>query len=246
METYGGFARVYDMFMDDADYGMWHEYINSICTRAGVAPELVLDLGCGTGSFDILLADAGLEVIGVDSSEEMLAVARDKAGERDILFLAQDIREFELYGTVDLILSLLDTLNYITEEEELLRVFRLAANYLNPGGLFIFDMNTEYKFREILGENTFADVRDDAAYIWENTYFEEERINEFYMNFFIETDSGAYERIEECHHERAYSPERIKELVEESGLSLLDMYDAYTFDPPRAESERIFFVARKG
>lgn len=248
MEAYSGFASVYDLFMEDVDYDSWIKYIKDIWKRYGLKPELVADLGCGTGTVSIKLCEEGIDVIGIDSSVEMLDVALEKAkmAGKDILFLNQDISEFELYGTVDSIICLMDTLNYITEDEDFYSVLKWANNYLNNDGIFIFDVNTEYKFKEILGSNTFSDVQEDAAYIWENTYDEEEKINEYYVNFFIKNKKGTYDRIEECHYERAYSVEEIKMHIEKSGLRLLDIFDAYTFDPPKADSARIFFCCGKG
>jgi len=158
----------------------------------------------------------------------------------------QDMREFELYGTVDCIISLCDSLNYITDENDLLEVFRLADNYLEPNGLFIFDMNTEYKFKEILGNNTFAEAEEEAAYIWENFYDEEEKINEYYVSFFVrDKKSQMYRRFEEEHYEKAYSLETVKKLLNKAGLKFLAVYDAFTFDVPKAESERVYFIAQE-
>jgi 2-polyprenyl-3-methyl-5-hydroxy-6-metoxy-1,4-benzoquinol methylase len=248
MEAYESFAAVYDMFMEDTDYDAWVDYIQAIWEKEKVSPKLILDLGCGTGNVSQRLAKKGYSMIGIDISEEMLMIAKAKAQKEglDILYLMQDMREFELYGTVNCIISLFDSLNYITEEEDLLQVFSLVNNYLHPGGLFLFDLNTEYKFRHVLGQNVFAESREDAAYIWENYYDEEEGINEFYMNFFIQEKNGQrYERKEEWHYEKAYSIETIKKLIEKSGMELVNIYDAFTFEPPKEDSERIYVVARE-
>ena len=158
MEAYTSFAQVYDLFQDNIPYGEWADYLKSLLNEYGVKDGLVLDLGCGTGSITELLAKAGYDMIGVDASEEMLELAYEKRAEsgHDILYLLQDMREFELYGTVRAIVSVCDSLNYITEEEELLHVFRLVRNYLDPDGVFFFDMNTIYKYSEMLGETTIA------------------------------------------------------------------------------------------
>ncbi|OUQ58888.1 SAM-dependent methyltransferase [Tyzzerella sp. An114] len=248
MGVYESFASVYDTFMGETDYDGWVSYIEKIWERENLSPEIVLDLGCGTGNVTERLAKKGYDMIGIDLSEDMLAKARDKAYEEnlDILYLCQDMREFELYGTVNCILSLFDSLNYITDEDDLLKVFKLVNNYLHPKGLFIFDMNTEYKFKNIYADNTYAETTENAAYIWENFYDEEEKINEYYMNFFIEDEeTGTYERFEECHYEKAYSIDIIKNLIEESGMQFVAVYDAYTFEPAREDSERIFVVARE-
>lgn len=248
MEAYESFASVYDMFMEDIDYDMWLEYIKEICNKYNLSPKLGLDLGCGTGNMTIRMAQSGIDMIGVDISEQMLSEAVQKS-EREglkILYLLQDMREFELYGTVDIIVSLCDSINYVTEPDDLLTVFKLVNNYLDPKGIFIFDVNTEYKFKELLGCNNFSQTTDDAAYIWENFYDEEEKINEYYMNFFIKDNcSGKYNRFEEFHYERAYGIDEIKALLTESGLEFLTAYDAFTFEPPKENSQRLYFVARE-
>lgn len=151
MGAYESFASVYDLFMDDVDYDGWVKYIEEIWKKFNVNPELICELGCGTGNITLRLAEKGYDIIGVDLSADMLSEARKKAAEKglDVLFLLQDMREFELYGTVNSILCLCDSLNYITEDEDIQEVFDLVNNYLHPGGVFIFDLNTEYKFREI-------------------------------------------------------------------------------------------------
>lgn len=244
MSIYGDFARVYDLFMEDIPYDLWVEYIISLFKKYKKNPELLLELGCGTGNITARLADKGYDMIGLDISEEMLNIAKQKNS--DILYLAQDMCEFELYGTVDCIVCLCDSLNYILEEKDLTKVFSLVKNYLNPDGLFIFDMNTQYKFETVLGSNTFADNKDSAAFIWENYYYEDEKINEYCMTFFVkDLKSGLYEKIEETHEERAYSTEEIKTIIEKAGLVFVDVFDECTFNEPHEQSERIYFVTKK-
>lgn len=247
MSAYESFASVYDLFMSDIDYDDWVEYIEAIWKKFNIKPEIVCELGCGTGSVTLRLADKGYDMIGIDVSADMLSEARKKAldGDKDILFLLQDMREFELYGTVNSILCLCDSLNYITEDEDMQQVFDLVNNYLHPGGLFVFDLNTEYKFKEIYGENTFSEVDDDAVYIWENFYDEEEKINEYYLNFFVKNENGTYNRTQEEHYERAYTIEEIKGFIEKSGMKFEAAYDAFTFEPARDDSERVYIVARE-
>lgn len=156
MEAYSGFAEVYDLFMDNVPYEEWSHYLMQILKNNGITDGLVLDLGCGTGKITRLLSKAGYDMIGVDISEEMLSIAREQESE-DILYLHQDMRDFELYGTVKAVVSICDSMNYITEEEDLLTVFRLVNNYLDPGGIFVFDLNTIYKYKEILGETTICE-----------------------------------------------------------------------------------------
>lgn len=248
LEAYTGFAEVYDLFMEETPYGEWSVRLTDILREYGIRNGLVLDLGCGTGVMTELLADAGYDMIGIDRSEEMLEAAmerRTRSG-HDILYLCQDMREFELYGTVRAIVSVCDTMNYILNEEEFLRILMLAArNYLDFGGLFIFDLNTEYKYRELLGERTIAENRDSGSFIWENYYDEEEMINEYNLTLFIREDSGYYRKYEESHYQRAYTLERVRALAERSGLRLLHIYDAYTREPARDDSERICVVCQR-
>ncbi len=246
MSAYESFASVYDLFMGDIDYDGWVEYVEKIWEKFNIKPEIVCELGCGTGNISLRLAKKGYDMIGIDNSADMLSKARQKAeGIENMLFLLQDMREFELYGTVNSILCLCDSLNYITEDEDMQQVFDLVNNYLHPNGLFVFDMNTEYKFKEIYGENTFTEVDDEAVYIWENYYDEEEKINEYYLNFFVKNSGGTYNRTQEEHYERAYSLEEIKKFIEKSGMRFEAAYDAFTFEPVREDSERIYVVARE-
>lgn len=248
MDAYAGFAGVYDFFMEDVPYESWSRWLWELLTDYGIEDGLVLDLGCGTGVMTELLAEAGYDMIGIDQSEEMLEAAlkkRDQSG-HEILYLCQDMREFELYGTVRAIISVCDSMNYILEEEGILQILTAAArNYLDYGGLFVFDLNTEYKYRELLGEQTIAENRDEGSFIWENFYDEETMINEYDLTLFIREDSGYYKKYEETHYQRAYTFDTVRRLVKQSGLELLHLYDAYTREPAGEDSERICVVCRR-
>lgn len=247
MEAYGRFAGVYDIFMDNVNYGEWTDYIIEALVQDGIKDGLVLELGCGTGTVTEMLADAGYDMIGIDNSEEMLAEAMEKRAEsgHDILYLLQDMQDFELYGTVRAVVSVCDSMNYVTEPEDLEYVFALVNNYLDPGGLFIFDMNTVYKYQEMIGDSTIAENREEGSFIWENTYDEESGINEYALTLFLPDTDGRYEKVEEVHYQRAYPLEQIKTLLQSSGLKLLAVYDAYTRDAPRADSGRLTFIAKE-
>jgi len=247
MAMYESFARVYDTFMDNVPYEEWSLYIRRLLAEEGIRDGLVLELGCGTGSMTELLARAGYDMIGVDNSEDMLEIAQEKRVESgaDILYLLQDMREFELYGTVRAVVSVCDSMNYITEEEDLLQVFRLVNNYLDPGGIFLFDLNTVYKYQELLGDNTFAENREECSFIWENTYFEEEGINEYDLTLFLKEEESRYRKYEETHYQRAYELNRIEELLDRAGMKLEAVYEAFTRNVPGPESERVYFVARE-
>lgn len=245
--SYGAFASVYDILMDNVNYEAWADYLKERLKEYGIFDGLVLELGCGTGTMTELLSEAGYDMIGVDNSGEMLAEAMEKRVEsgHDILYLLQDMQEFELYGTVRAIISVCDSMNYVTEEEELLKVFKLANNYLDPGGILIFDMNTVYKYEEILGDRTIAENREDCSFIWENSYDPETGINVYELALFLSREDGLYEKEEEVHYQRAYPQECVTELLEKAGLEVLAVYDAYTLEAPRMDSERLTFVARE-
>ena len=164
MGSYENFARVYDELMDNVPYEEWAQFILNLLQDRKITEGLVLELGCGTGKLMTLLGKAGFDMIGVDNSVEMLQIAKEKTSQ-DFLYLLQDMREFELYGTVKAVISVCDSVNYITKKEELRKVFQLVNNYLDPEGLFIFDFNTEYKYRELIGETVIAEDREDVSFI---------------------------------------------------------------------------------
>ena len=251
MEAYTSFAEVYDQFMDNVPYREWADFLQEILQKEGISDGLVLDLGCGTGSMTEELAGRGYDMIGVDNSEDMLEIAMEKRQEsgHDILYLLQDMQEFELYGTVRAVVSVCDSVNYVTEKEELEQVFRLVNNYLDPGGIFIFDFNTEYKYREVLGDRTIAENREDSSFIWDNYYYEEEHINEYDLTLYIQDEEYSSEgrelfrKYQETHYQRGYTLEEIRELLARSGLVFEQAYDAFTREPPTEKSERICVIA---
>lgn len=247
MDAYTGFASVYDMFMDNIPYEEWCEYLTDILRDYGVEDGLVLDLGCGTGKLTRLLAGKGYDMIGVDLSEEMLEIALLHQAEDDggILYLLQDMREFELYGTVRAVVSICDSMNYLLEYEDLVQVFSLVNNYLDPGGVFVFDLNTPYKYREILGEQTIAENRDEGSFIWENYFDEEEGVNEYDLTLFVREADGRFRKFEETHYQRAYALETVQEALKQAGMEFVAVYDAFTKELPEADSERIYVVARE-
>ena len=249
MEAYTGFAAVYDLFQDNVPYDEWCAYLAGLLADHGVKEGLVLDLGCGTGNVTTRLAALGYDMIGVDHSQEMLEIALDKQDSRhsnSILYLCQDMRTFELYGTVAAAVSICDSMNYITDGKDLTEVFRLVNNYLDPDGVFIFDLNTPYKYETLLADNTFAEVRDESSFIWENFYDRQERINEYDLTLFIrESKKGLYRRYTETHFQRAYSLAEVREAAEAAGLAFVAAYDAFTREPVRPDSERIYVILRE-
>ena len=207
MESYGKFASVYDMFQDNVNYREWTEYIVETLAQDEIKDGLVLELGCGTGTVTEMLAEAGYDMIGIDNSEEMLAEAMEKRVEsgHNILYLLQDMQDFELYGTVRAVISVCDSMNYLTDEEDLEYVFALVNNYLDPGGLFVFDMNTIHKYRDVIGDTTIAEDREDGSFIWENSYDQEKNLNVYELALFLPREDGLYEKCEEEHGSRVYS-----------------------------------------
>lgn len=184
-ESYTDFAAIYDrLILEDINYNAIADYIEATLNRLGKKAELVCDLACGTGTLTDILSKRGYDMIGIDLSTEMLDIARRK--NPDILFLNQDICAFELYGTVDALLCMTDSLNYIPEATDLFAIFKAAKTcYLNPGAPFIFDLNSPYKLKSVLGDNTFTYDSDDVFYVWENEYSPEEKCTDFYLTFFV-------------------------------------------------------------
>lgn len=246
MEAYTGFAEVYDTFMDNVPYEEWTEYYVGILRENGIRDGLVLDLGCGTGSMTEILAEKGYDMIGIDSSEDMLDLAMEKknASGHDILYLLQDMREFELYGTVRAVISACDSVNYITDPDELTETFALVNNYLDPGGLFLFDFNTDYKYRELLGDTTIAENREECSFIWENFYDPSEQINEYDLTIFVR-EGSLYRKFEETHFQRGYTLQQIQACLEAAGMEVLAFYDEFTKEQPGSQSARICVIARE-
>ncbi len=260
MKVYHDFAEVYDELMDNVPYEEWGERLDGLIKKYGVSkPErdsedvlesernLVVDLGCGTGTLTELMYKKGYDMVGVDVSESMLAIALGKkeASGSEILYLAQDMRELELYSTVGTIYSVCDSLNYILEEQELLDVFGLVNNYLYPGGIFIFDFNTDYKYREVIGETVIAENREDCSFIWENFYDVEEEVNECDLTVFVRQEDENFRRFRETHLQRGYTAEQMAALVGQAGMEVVEVMDADTGGNVSDESGRVYIVARE-
>ena len=272
-DQYAEFAQVYDLFMDNIDYEQWVMRLQELLEQQDIPNGIVCELGCGTGSMTELLAEAGYDMIGIDASPEMLEMATEKKlnSGHDILYLLQDARSFELYGTVTAVISVCDSLNYVTEPGELLQVFRLVNNYLDPGGIFLFDMNTPVRYASI-GDDTIAENREEGSFIWENQYDPETQINEYLLTLFLpvisadaerdsgscieaERDSGScteersesalYRKTEEYHCQRAYSTEEVENLLQASGMKFLGAWDGYTRNPVSANTERVLYMAQE-
>jgi len=228
--------------MDNAPYKMWAAYIDSVLTRhlgQNRKNHIVLDMACGTGNITIELAEMGYDMIGMDISTDMLSQAQAKTGGQRILFLAQDMRELDLYGTVDAAICVCDGMNYILKEAELEAIFKRVRMFLNPGGVFIFDMNTEHKFKEILGDKSFTADSNGVEYEWDNHYDPDTGINE-YRVVFTPSDN---EPFIEVHYQRAYPVEMICGLLLAAGFSKVDVRDSYSDNAPGDECARAVFIA---
>lgn len=258
MQAYTDFANVYDLFMDNVPYEEWADRITELIDKYGeiTVPEgdsalaseaqLMVDLGCGTGTLTRLLKKRGFDMIGVDLSYEMLEVARQKSFDSsDILYLNQDMRELELYSTVGNVISVCDSINYLLTAEDLLETFRLVNNYLYPRGLFIFDFNTVHKYRDVIGETTIAENREEGSFIWENYYYEDEEINEYDLTIYFKNSDETYTRSQETHIQRGYDLNTMTELVNKSGLQLVCAFDSDTNGEITENTERICMVARE-
>ncbi len=241
MDAYSKFAQVYDELMEDVPYKEISEIIDSKIKKYGVENNIVLDLACGTGTLTKYLSDKGYEMIGADMSADMLQIAQEK--NPDVLFLNQPMEDFELYGTVGAIVCSLDSINYLLDDESLYETFRLCNNYLEPDGLLIFDINTEYKFKNILADNIFTFDNDRIFYTWENNYSEDEKLCDFYLTFFVK-EGDLYSRFDEVHTERVYSDSEIENALCTNGFEILEKLDNFTDEPAYENSERVVYVCK--
>lgn len=270
MESYRDFAGVYDEFMDATPYEEWCSRLIDIINKYGVSKpvseldlenlseeeqallseqNLVLDLGCGTGTLTEMMAEAGYDMLGVDMSYDMLQVAMDKQAEseHDIMYLCQDMRELELYCTVGTVICVCDSINYVLEDEEVIETFSRVNNYLFPKGLFVFDFNTTYKYGEIIGDTTIAENREDCSFIWDNYYDAESHINEYDLTIFVRADEEEelFTRFQETHLQRGYDLQEMLYFIKKAGLEFITAIDADTNDEVTPITERILMVCRE-
>ena len=243
MSNYDVIADFYDRFTQDVDYDSRAQYISELLKGSETGCKTVLDLACGTGSLTVRLAELGYDMIGVDNSEEMLSIARMKHQLEGILWLCQEGEELDLYGDIDCAICTLDSVNHITDFEELVRVFKRVSLFMNKGGRFIFDVNTVYKHREILGDNSFVWEDDGIFCAWQNEFDADTNTVNMQLDFFVEQAYG-YDRETQFVTERAYTRQEICKALEMSGFELVCEYDDMTFNAPSENSERIFYVAR--
>ena len=248
MEQYTKLAKCYDKLNSDFDYKALSEFLaGEIRENQIIDSSLVLDLACGTGKLTFLLRELGYDMTGVDLIEEMLMVARDtcyKRGIDNILWLNQDMTDFELYGTVDACVCTLDSLNYLTSLKDLERCLSLVKNYLIPDGVFVFDLNTPYRFENIYSDNSFVLEDEDTFLVWQNEYSKKSKLCNFYLTIFEKQENGAYERYDEIQRERCYSMKQIKSLLAKLGFEIIHVYGDFYKNPVTKESEKWYFTVR--
>ena len=247
MNSYTAITDIYDNLMrEDIDYGKWTDYIEDIFAHYNKKPKLICDLACGTGTFTVNLAKRGYDMIGVDKSPQMLNRARDKAAYAglDILFLSQSFSELDLYGGCDAFLCMLDGFNYVLLPKTLYEIARkIKTCFMEPGGIFIFDLSSFYKLESYIGDNTFIYDKDGIFYAWENKFHKNKAISDMYINFFIKSERG-YRRFCERHLQKAYTEQEIKKIFFAAGFKSVDAFSPLTFSPVKSRDMRNVFVAR--
>ena len=253
-DNYGAISTIYDNINANVDYSAWADFFEKCFDKfLPQRPELVLDLACGTGSMTFELAKRGYDMIGIDGSYDMLNVAYDRKYDlelpRDVLFLLQDMREFELYGTVGAITCCLDSINYLTADKELDKCFSLAHNYLDPDGLFLFDMNTPHKFENVYGSNTYVyeeeDCGNNSFCVWQNYYDTSSKLCDFSLTVFEKDDvTLQYSRRDESQTERCYSRDEIEKALMNNKFEIIGFYSDFNFSPAKDTDERWYVVAR--
>lgn len=245
---YSNFASIYDRLMRDVPYAGWMSYLARLFAKHNIKPIEILDIGCGTGNVTIPLAEMGYNLTGLDMSPEMLAVAEEKARNKGIAinWLCQDVRAMDLADlSFELVISMTDSLNYISNASELQHVFKQVRDLLNDGGWFVFDLNSAYKIKEVFGNNVFTLLDDDIAYVWENSYDEADRTCCMDLTFFVRETDGRYRRFSEEHSETGYEITEVSELLKQAGLTVRAVYGENSLTEPEATAERIYFVAQK-
>lgn len=246
MTYYGEFAQYYDELICDVDYAARAAYFDQIITKFGGSRGILLDVACGTGSLSFEMEKLGYDVIGADISEEMLGIANEKRYElgSQALFLNQSMQELDLYGTVDAAVCALDSINHITDTDELIKGFQKVSLFLHPDGVFVFDVNTIYKHEHVLANETYVYECEDIFCVWQNEYHEKNHLVDIQLDFFSECEDGRYVRTQETFCERAYSDEEICSMLKAAGLTVVARYDSDSFLSPRTDSQRVIYVAK--
>lgn len=246
--SYNNLALVYDKLMEDIDYQAWANYLDQLISKYKAPGKELIDLGCGTGSISLKLAQKGYNVLGIDYSEEMLSQADQKFRENNIVIplYHQDIRQFVMDRNVDIVISTFDTLNYILDEKDIERTFKNVFEVLKKDALFIFDINTPYKLKEILGDNIFTYNTEEISYIWENDFDDKENICQMCLTFFIlDQETGLYERFEEFHEQKSYEIDYLIDILHKTGFKVLNVHGELNMEEPNEEDHKVFIVAKK-
>jgi len=244
-KQFGALAGYYDILNYNADYSKVADYIEGVFALYKRAPALVLDLACGTGNLAIELDRRGCDMTGLDLSAEMLAAASAKRPDGKILWLNQDMRSFELYGTVDAVVCCFDSLNYILDGADIKKCFSLVHNYLNYGGLFIFDVNSKYKFERVYAKNNFVLENKNVYCSWQNYYDEKTETCNFYLTLFVKQPDGLYKRYTETQKEKYHSEEFLKSALAESGFGDIKTFRNFKLEQASGNCERLCFAAAK-
>ncbi len=248
MNQYTVLAAFYDKLNADLDYNAIRDFIKSVLKEQNLPEKAsLLDLACGTGKLTNLFAAEGYDMIGADLSPEMLSEAQNASMEAGVypLYLCQDMRELDLYGTVDAAFCCLDSLNYLPEEGDLAKVFARLKHFVVPGGLFIFDVNTAYRFQTVYGNNTYVYDEDDVYCVWQNFFDEEKNTCDFDLTFFVKDQKNTYRRMEESQRERYFSPEVIEQAFSQNGFSLVASYGSLNKTAPTNTDEKCYYVVRR-
>ncbi len=244
--SYDNFSRFYDLLTDNVEYKKRADYFCRLLSLCGINGGILLDLACGTGSISVEMAKKGFDVIGVDSSIGMLNAAREKIYEsgEQILLLNQSMDDIDLFGTVDCTVCVLDSINHLDGAQQVRRTFEKVSLFMNPGGAFAFDVNTLYKHRNVLADNTFVYDLDELYCVWQNSFNEADGSVDIMLDFF-EEDDGAYYRSYESFTERAYDLADIAKWLENAGFEVIGIFDDMTTEKAHPETERAVFLAKK-
>ncbi len=248
MDTFGLIAPYYDKINGEAYIGYAEFLDKCFRTYSDIKVTEVLDLGCGTGGITRLMSDKGYDMVGVDNSPEMLSVAKESSPRptgrgNDLLYVCQDMRQLDLFGTVQGAYAAFDTLNYLNSPGELKGVFSLLRTFIEPGGILVFDLNTEYRYKTVFAENSYVYEFDRDMLIWQNLYNPNKKEVFFYLTLFSPIGDG-YQRLEQTQKQRYFPPVTVKRLLKEAGFSLAETFGDLDFSPPGAENEKIYYIAK--
>lgn len=234
--------QIYDT-VNGEQYLPYAQFVKKCFDKGDIPVKEVLDLGCGTGGITACLADMGYDTVGVDISTEMLMYARENTYGKNVLLLNQDMRSFELYGTVQGIVCSFDTLNYLGSEQELVRTLSLCRLYLEEGGVMVCDINSLFRYKNVYGSNSFVYEFDDDMFIWQNSWDEQKEECTFYMTMFALSEEG-YSREDETAVQKYFSPSVFVKAAKEAGFKQVDVYGKTDFSAPEQTDEKLYFVIK--